>query len=231
MLKNIPMSTVKWEPCWRIIPSKFPPIDLFERVTEPKDLDAVIALESLTNDRLRDEVGDINLVLPNDRITGPGSSYIMAAFTHLNPQGSRFSDGHFGVYYTANRLETAIAETKYHRSLFLSYTNQDACEIDMRVLKANLSGQLYDIRTTKGQFKAYYHPTDYRRSQVLGAELKTIDANGIVYRSVRDERGECAAILRPKLISKCQQSAHLCYVWNGVEITDVYQKSLVETYA
>ena len=28
-----------------------------------------------------------------ERVSGPGASYVMAAFTHLNPNGSRFSDG------------------------------------------------------------------------------------------------------------------------------------------
>ncbi len=36
---------------------------------------------------------------------------VMAPFTHLNPKGSRFSDGSYGVYYAAKRLSTAIAET------------------------------------------------------------------------------------------------------------------------
>ena len=32
-----PLSTI-----WRIIPSRFPPIDVFERVTDAADLDAVL---------------------------------------------------------------------------------------------------------------------------------------------------------------------------------------------
>ncbi|WP_366132444.1 RES domain-containing protein [uncultured Ferrovibrio sp.] len=32
----------------------------------------------------------------------------MAAFTHLNPDGSRFTDGTCGVFYAANILDTAI---------------------------------------------------------------------------------------------------------------------------
>ena len=43
----------------------------------------------------------------------------MAAFTHLNPEGSRFSDGSWGVFYAGNDLNTAIAETRHHRERFL----------------------------------------------------------------------------------------------------------------
>ena len=47
-----------WRPSQRLVPSRFPPVSLFDRVADPKDLEALYALESLTNDRIRDEVGD-----------------------------------------------------------------------------------------------------------------------------------------------------------------------------
>ena len=36
--------------------------------------------------------------------------------------------------------------------------------------------------------------------------------------------GECAAVVRPRLLAKCRQERHLCYVWNGREIATVYEK-------
>jgi hypothetical protein len=101
---------VRWARSYRLVPSRFPPVGLFDRVARPEDLEAVFAAEALTNDRLRDEAGDLALVPPGDRISGPGTTPVMAAFTHLNPEGSRFSDGTFGVYYGAREMETAVAE-------------------------------------------------------------------------------------------------------------------------
>ena len=37
---------------YRLIPSHFPPIALFENLLDPTELEAAYALESLTNDRL-----------------------------------------------------------------------------------------------------------------------------------------------------------------------------------
>ncbi len=74
-------------------------------------MDELFYIEGLTNDRLRDQAGDIALVAPVDRICGPGSSPVMAAFTHVG-LASRFTDGTFGVYYAGESLETAIAETE-----------------------------------------------------------------------------------------------------------------------
>ena len=51
---DIPVSRVEWKGAVRIIRSAFPPIDLFERVADPVDWDALHAIESLTNPRLRD---------------------------------------------------------------------------------------------------------------------------------------------------------------------------------
>jgi hypothetical protein len=135
---NIPVHLITWLPCWRIIPSRFPPIDLFERVADPADLEAIYELESLTNAHIREEVGELQLVPSQDRISGRGTGYIMAAFTHLNPAGSRFSDGTYGVFYAASTLDTAIAETRYHREQFLRATSEPPMELDMRVLLADL---------------------------------------------------------------------------------------------
>ncbi len=78
----------------------------------------------MTNDRLRTELGELDLVPPAERRFGPGCGPIMAAFTHLNPLGSRFSDGGYGVFYCAKESKTAVAETRYHAALFLAATNQ-----------------------------------------------------------------------------------------------------------
>jgi len=193
-------------------------------VADPSDLEAVIAVESLTNDRLRDEVGDIRLVPQEDRISGPGTSIIMAAFTHLNPDGSRFSDGSYGVFYAARELETAIAETRYHREVFMRATNQERMELDMRVYLVDLMAELHDIRGRQKDLSPVYDRDDYSAGQGLGGSLRSEGSNGIVYHSVRHDGGQCAGVFRPRVLSNCRQGRHLCYVWDGAEISDVYEK-------
>jgi hypothetical protein len=221
---NLPVNRVEWTPGWRIIPSRFPPIQLFERVTDPDDLEAVLAVESLTNPRLRDEAGDIRLVSREDRVSGPGSSVIMAAFTHLNPEGSRFADGTFGVFYTAIDLDTAIAETSYHRERFMRATQQSRMELDMRVYLVDLEAALHDLRGRSAEFPLVYHNDNYAAGQHLAATLRKHGSNGIAYDSVRLEGGECAAVFRPRLLSNCRQEQHLCYAWDGRRIASVYEK-------
>ena len=140
------VNEVRWQPCFRVISSRFPPIHLFERVAAAEDWEALYWLESLTNPRLRDEVGEIELVPREDRIFGPGASVIMAPFTHLNPEGSRFADDTFGAFYAAATLDTSIAETRFHREIFLRATRQPALELDMRTYLCDVSASFHDIR-------------------------------------------------------------------------------------
>lgn len=220
----IPTAQLSWQPCYRIVPSRFPPIGLFDAVADPADLEAVFQVEAMTNDRLRNEVGDITLVPPEDRVSGPGSTPIMAAFTHLNPAGDRFTDGSYGVFYAGATIETAVAETRHHRMIFLSATDEPAQELDMRVYAVDLDAEVHDIRGMQASHPDYYHPSNYAASQALALSLREAGSNGIAYMSVRHEGSECAAVFRPRLLANCRQERHLCYVWDGQAITFVYEK-------
>lgn len=225
---DLPKRTrIRWKPCFRIIPSRFPPIQLFERVTDANDLEAIIALESMTNPRLRDEVGEIRLVPPEERISGPGTSVIMAAFTHLNPEGSRFTDGSFGVFYAAGDLDTAIAETVYHAERFMRRTHEAPLELDRRVYLVDLDAVLSDIRGEQASRPLVYDSGNYAVGQHLAATLRASGSNGVAYSSVRKAGGDCAAIFRPKCLANCRQERHLCYVWDGARVSQIYEKRTV----
>lgn len=212
-----------WRPSHRLIPSRFPPVGLFDRVADAKDLEAVYALESLTNDRVRDEVGDVRLVPANDRITGPGTTPIMAAFTHLNPEGSRFSDGSYGVYYCAQTLDTALAEVRYHRERFLRRTREAPIRLELRLYLSNLDAKLVDVRK-----RAKYHlPDDYAPGQRLGRTLREAGKDGVLYRSVRRAGGLCAAVFRPRVLGACRQSSHYAFHFDGSSIVAIDELSTV----
>ena len=205
---------------FRIIPSVFPPINFFEDLVDPEEMEMLWEIESLTNERLRHEAGDIQLVAPEDRICGPGSSIVMAAFTHIH-YSSRFSNGEFGIYYAALARETAIRETVYHRERFLQATHEPPGEIAMRVYEGQILKPLQDLRSV--EFKHYHHPDDYTLPQRLGKELKAAQSWGVIYNSVRHTEGFCIAALRPPAVSIPLSAAHLRYVWNGMNITAVLE--------
>lgn len=221
------IAALDWPTAYRVIPTRFPAVDLFERVASHEDFDALYALEAMTNDRLRTEVGELDLVAPGERCFGPGCGPIMAAFTHLNPLGSRFSDGSYGVFYCARESRTAIAETRFHTAKFLAATNEPPMRQQMQLYTVAARGDVVDLRNDGSIDPAVFSPTDYSAGQALGRAARAVGAAGIVYPSVRDIGGECLGALKTTIVRDCLHAAHLEYNWNGHTIDSVFELNQV----
>jgi len=212
-----PESRVQWVRAHRIIPTRYPPIQLFERIGEPSEWETLAELESMTNSRVRQEIGEISLVPAQDRVSGPGASLVMASFTHLG-RPSRFSDGSYGVYYAARAEQTSVLETSYHLGKFLAATREGACDVDMIVLAGKLNTQLHDVRHPVDQWQTLHKPDSYVESQALARALREQGSHGLVYRSVRHPGGECVCIFKPKAIKIPKRCGVLQYHWDGTRI-------------
>ena len=218
--ETVPQRRIRWRPAWRLVPSRYPAVGPWDRIAEPQEFEALAAIEGLTNPRLREQAGQLSLT-PRERwLTGPGSTPVMAAFAHLNPEGSRFSDGSYGVFYASHTLQTAIRETVFHRERFLARTNEPPMQVQMRCYQSNLSATLHDLR---GGFRTAHDPDDYGPAQRLAARLRAAGSNGIVYDSVRLPGGECAALFWPDVVGPCKVKAHYAYHWDGTAIRDVLE--------
>jgi RES domain len=212
---------VQWPRTWRIIASRFPPINLFERLSaNPAVWEVMIELEQLTNPRVRDEVGNISLVPSSRRVSGPNASWVMAPFTHLNKKGSRFSNGSFGIYYAAEHLETAIRETVHHFSRFARDSHDPPRREDMRVLLGTTNCILDNVDTLDPDQKAkLLHKDSYLDSQPFGGGRRSTGSDGLSYPSVRHDGGRCIAAFWPNVVGIPMQERHLHYEWNGERVT------------
>lgn len=219
-----PVTNEGWPQAYRIISSRFPPVGVYDEVADPADLEGVFFIEGLTNPRIREEIGVISIVPAHDRLAGPGTTPIMAAFTHFNPNGSRFSDGSFGIYYAGRTEQTAIAETVFHVAQWSLESNDPPTSFVMRVYVGELlSKPFHDLRGMQASHPEYFHhdPAMYGQAQALGAELRAGQSWGLLYDSVRLSGGECIAAFRPQALGPVCQGAHLAYVWDGSAIKDV----------
>ena len=225
---DIPRAALAWRPCHRLVASRFPTVGLYDDIAAPEDLDVIFAIEALTNPRIRQELGALSLVAPADRLSGPGATLVMAAFTHLNPEGSRFSDGSYGVYYAALALETAVAEVSHHRAIFLARTAEPEIDLDLRRIQAELAADAaHDIRASAVDAAAFadvYHPQRYAAGQGLGRRLRQAGAQAIAYDSVRHPGGQCAAVFLPRLLRKPRPAGHVGLHWDGTRISHWYLK-------
>jgi hypothetical protein len=210
-----------WARAVRIIPSIYPPIGLFEDVADPDELEAVFAVEAITNPRLQSQVGNLGLIGENDRISGPGTTPIMAAFTHPNADGSRFSDGSFGVYYAARTERTAIEESAHHRAALMRFQNIGPQDLQMRAYWGRIKARMVELRGLREMRAELYDPDHYAASQAFGVECKQALEWGVCYESVRKKGGECVAVFRPPACRPVRQGAHFQYRYDGKRISAI----------
>ncbi|MEP6730676.1 MAG: RES family NAD+ phosphorylase [bacterium] len=163
-------------------------------------------------------MGRIELILPQDRVYGQGTGFIMVAFAYPGA-ASRFSDGSAGTYYAAHSVATAIAETRYHAELYLR--GSDPCVTEKIVIEADLDGTFLDVRRPRPAPPGIYDPVDYRVGQALGDVVRQMLGFGILYDSVRDPDGVCVAVTRPPVLRHAVAVRTLQYVWDGTRVTHV----------
>lgn len=202
---------------YRLVNSKFPPIALFDDVADSADFDTLFQLQALTNPRLLNEIGRLELI-PRQQIPFgiPGCSYATAPFTHVNPAGSRFSDGSFGVLYLGSTLDTALAEVRHHQDRYWSGVPQLGYE---RFVFRGLTCTFNEADMLDAAVLPLSHevhaPDDYSQARALGQAARAAARPGLRYRSVRRPGDLCWALLTPRVVSSIVQTAHYEMIWNG----------------
>lgn len=224
MVENPQRVSFSGQESYRMVNSKFPPITLFDDVMDAEDFETAYALQALTNPRILNELGDLTLIPTEEIPFGiTGASYATAPFTHVNPDGSRFSDGSFGILYLADSAETAIAETRYHQEKY--FRNVEGLHydtVDMRCLKVKFSAELIDAVS----IDAIHAPNDYTTSRIFGAKVKKSGEAGLQYRSVRHEGATCWALMSPSPVESAVQTQHFEFVFDGEGISKVRELKL-----
>ncbi|MBC3301736.1 RES family NAD+ phosphorylase [Pseudomonas sp. SWRI18] len=202
---------------YRLVNSKFPPIALFDDVADADEFETLYHIQALTNPRLKNEVGSIELIPRKDIPFGiSGCSYATAPFTHINPEGSRFSDGSFGVLYLAATMETALAEVHHHQEKYWQKVRGLNYErFVFRGLTCTFAEHLMKDATSLPMSDPLYDPDDYAHARALGRAVKEAGCPGLRYNSVRLHGNHCWALMTPRPVSSIIQTAHYEMVWNG----------------
>jgi hypothetical protein len=220
LIARIPRSRVRWKATFRLVPSRYPPINIFQRIAGREDWELLYELEAMTNPRLRQEAGEISLVPASRRVTGPGASVVMAPFTHASTERpTRFSAGTYGLYYAGHKFETALREVAFHMGRFYASTTDPTHDETYRTYKGAINSVLHDLR--KGNWGDFLDPDpdNYQHPQELGRNLRESGSNGIVYPSVRHQGGECIGAFWPDVVDIPLQTKHVMLRWNGTRIS------------
>lgn len=196
------------QPAFRLIPSRFPPIGLFDTVATPADLEAVMELAGWTNDRL---VAERLARLPQrEWVFGrPNASIVMAAFLHAPVSGARFSGPDLGAWYAAANINTAVAEVAHHLRREAVDRRLTAASRTYRSYQCRLAGQYEDLRGLAEQRPDLYDGTSYAAGQLYGEAERASGGDGLVYASVRHRGSTNVVAFRPGKILDVVQAEHL----------------------
>jgi hypothetical protein len=194
-------------PSHRLIPSKFPPIGLFDTVATAADLQAVMELAGWTNDRLVLE--RIKRLPEAEWVYGtPNASIVMAAFLHVAPGGMRFNGAELGAWYAANTINTCIAEVAHHLRREIFARGRPGARRTYRQYLSTLLGDYLDISGQQRLRPDIYDRTSYVASQLFGESLRASASAGILYDSLRLAGGINVVALRPRNIVDIVQGGH-----------------------
>ena len=150
----------------------------------------------------------------------PGASYVMAAFTHLNPKGSRFSDGSFGVYYAAG-----AGDGDRRRRCFISRPLRGTAPIRpaarICAFSSGPSRQNSRMSPPCRPQRSGHDPRSRIVCRVPG--LRETDSGGRRERRGLSERapsqaGNAIGAFRPRAVGIPHQERHLKYRWNGERV-------------
>jgi hypothetical protein len=195
------------QPTCRLIPSRFPPIGLFDTVATAADLEPVMELAGWTNDRL---VAERIARLPQTEwVYGrPNASIVMAAFLHVSPTGGRFNGPDLGVWYASAALLTAAVEVAHHMRREAVARGTDGMHRVFRQYSARLLGDYLDIRGRQEDLADVYASDSYAASRILGEHIRASGGAGILYDSVRHAGGVNIAAHRPSNVLDVVQADH-----------------------
>lgn len=195
-------------PGFRLVPSQFPPIGLFDTVVTAADAEAAMELAGWTNDRL---IAERLARLPKAHwVYGrPNSSVIMAAFLHVSPAGGRFHKPDLGAWYASLEIPTAIAEVAHHLRREALARRVPSMARTYRTYSAVLTGDDYrDIRGLKAEHPELYRRDSHEASQEYGEAVRLTANSGIIFDSLRHATGANLVGFIPSLIANVTQTDH-----------------------
>lgn len=185
------------DPTFRLIPTRFPPVQALEGLASPADLELNLELEGWTNDRL---VVQRLRRLPRERwvYAAPNASVVMAAFLHGSPHGGRFNGPDLGAWYCSLAETTAIVEVAHHLRREVCRAGMPSITGEYRCYTAELAGAYLDLRGDRASRPELYARRDYGASQRFGEARRAAGDDGIVYDSVRHQGGTNVVAYDPR---------------------------------
>jgi RES domain len=188
-------------------------MDLFaDLVSDPAHVHVLIEHE-MTTKPTRGAVPILQRPFERAEFYDPIASALNWPFVH--PAASRYSGGHFGVWYGARALETSIYETVYHfrrDTLASEIARLSAKPIvqERRVHLVRCDALLVDLRA-RCEKEPRLLADDYAYCQALGAQLRAASLPGVITHSARHAEGTVVGVFERSTLSQPRDVCFLTY--------------------
>lgn len=197
---------------FRLIPSRFPPVEVYEGIVANNRVEDLVRIEIRTNPRLRSES---KLMQATGEAPPPKlQNWNLAPFKYLNPEGTRFFGPARPALELAEDRQTALAVSVARRQRFLARTGEPPIGLDMRMLKTPVRGQFLDLRHIAADASQ-----DDRRG--IG-DMIDDGVDGVLYHPPERPSAMCVAVLRGETLGRSVQTVHYRFVWNGSSVHTLY---------
>lgn len=198
---------------FRLIPSRFPPVPVYEGLVANDRIDALAELESLTNPRLKSAARLVRGAegVPNSNLL---QNWNLAPFAYGNPEGSTFFGEERSCLEVADDRQTALAIAVAKRERFLSRTKEASIGLDMRLLKTPVQGNFWDLRQLG--------VVADRNTRMEIGKTAPQGVDGILFHTVERPSGLALSILNGACLGRSLQATHYRFVWDGSMISGLY---------
>ena len=213
---EIPYPTISLSGYWyRLIPSRFPTVDLYRRVSQREQWPLATTIETMTNPRIRLKEKITKGLSGNAELSPKLQNWNHAPYSYRNPEGSRFLSDQHGVLELADTIQTALAVSIRKREAFLAATKMPPLDLEMRVLRHEVKGLFRDIRSL---------PLDIPQGErwKLGERLLEAGAAGVRFQCPQRPNGICIAVFNGEVLCPSIQTQHYKFRWDGSQIAELY---------
>jgi hypothetical protein len=204
--------------CYQLIPSRFPTIEVYERLGDIRLQAAAKALDARTNPRLAAINQLPSLPTQGDKAASQYQNWNHAPFAYKDPSGTTFLKPTHGCLELASDITTALALALLRREEFLGSTNEPAMGLDMRVLSRRITGSFHDLTKLDPNL-----PSAERWK--IGHQLHESGSSGVLFCRPGFAEHRFVAIFDGALLPRAIQGAHYRFVWDGQKIKGIYDFS------
>lgn len=200
---------------YRLIPSRFPTIDIYRRIAARPRWPLAQRVEAITNPRLRLKE-KLTQGIEGLAETSPKlQNWNHAPYAYRNPSGSRFLGPSYGVLELSDSVQTALAASIRRREAFLEACGNPPIDLEMRVLKHEVKGDFTDLTSLAAD-------APERDRWRLGERFLEQGTAGVQYQSPFRSAGVELAVFDNDALGPSIQTQHFKFRWDGEAITEIY---------